>query len=144
VTEIGRVADDEAHAHALLGTVGSTFEPSVVEADAEAMTALGVDLGKIAAASQRASEQSLGRIRRDQGLRCRVVSAQNVAAAIARRRSRHTTRMVVNRIAWTLTTALFFLVAIALFVSGYNGYGGVFIAVACAAAVNLIPVDSAD
>jgi hypothetical protein len=52
--------------------------------------------------------------------------------------------MVVNRIAWTLTTALFFLVAIALFVSGYNGYGGVFIAVACAAAVNLIPVDSAD
>lgn len=48
--------------------------------------------------------------------------------------------MVVNRIAWTLTTALFVLVAIALFISGYDGYGGVFIAVAVAAAVNLVPV----
>lgn len=47
--------------------------------------------------------------------------------------------MVVNRIAWTLTAAFFVLVAVALFVSGYDGYGGVFLAVAAAAAVNLIP-----
>lgn len=52
--------------------------------------------------------------------------------------------MVVNRIAWTLTTALFVLVAIALFISGYDGYAGVFIAVACAAAVNLIPLGDSE
>jgi hypothetical protein len=48
--------------------------------------------------------------------------------------------MVVNRIAWSLTTALFVVVSGALFVSGYDGYGGVFLAVAAAAAVNLIPL----
>jgi hypothetical protein len=48
--------------------------------------------------------------------------------------------MVVNRIAWISTTALFVVVAIALFISGYDGYGGVFLAVAAAAAVNLIPL----
>ncbi|MGH2959463.1 MAG: hypothetical protein ACRDKE_07640 [Solirubrobacterales bacterium] len=47
--------------------------------------------------------------------------------------------MVVNRIAWSVTTALFVIVAISLFLSGYDGYGGVFLAVAGAAAVNLIP-----
>jgi hypothetical protein len=47
--------------------------------------------------------------------------------------------MVVNRIAWSVTTALFVIVAITLFLSGYDGYGGVFLAVAAAAAVNLIP-----
>lgn len=49
--------------------------------------------------------------------------------------------MVVNRIAWSLTTALFVIVSISLFVSGYDGYGGVFLAVAVAAAVNLVPFD---
>jgi hypothetical protein len=48
--------------------------------------------------------------------------------------------MVANRIAWTFTTALFFVTAVTLFVSGYDGYGGVFLAVTAAAAVNLIPV----
>ncbi|MGK2878050.1 MAG: hypothetical protein ACSLFF_05685 [Solirubrobacterales bacterium] len=47
--------------------------------------------------------------------------------------------MVVNRIAWSVTTALFAIVSISLFVSGYDGYGGVFLAVAGAAGVNLIP-----
>ncbi|MBI2691362.1 MAG: hypothetical protein HYX29_05415 [Solirubrobacterales bacterium] len=47
--------------------------------------------------------------------------------------------MVANRIAWSVTAALFVIVAITLFLSGYNGYGGVFLAVAAAAAVNLIP-----
>jgi hypothetical protein len=50
--------------------------------------------------------------------------------------------MVVNRIAWSLTTALFVIVSVALFLSGYQGYGGVFLAVAAAAAVNLIPFES--
>lgn len=47
--------------------------------------------------------------------------------------------MAANRIAWSLTTALFVITSIALFVSGYDGYGGVFLAVAAAAAINLVP-----
>lgn len=49
--------------------------------------------------------------------------------------------MVANRVAWSLTATFFVLVAIALFFSGYVGYGGVFLAVAAAAGVNLIPLD---
>ena len=52
--------------------------------------------------------------------------------------------MVVNRIAWSLTTAMFVIVSGVLFVSGYQGYGGVFLAVAAAAAVNLIPFNGGD
>lgn len=47
--------------------------------------------------------------------------------------------MSVTQIAWSTTTAAFVLVSIALFLSGYDGYGGVFLAVAAAAAVNLLP-----
>ncbi|MFY9264423.1 MAG: hypothetical protein WAO61_03230 [Solirubrobacterales bacterium] len=47
--------------------------------------------------------------------------------------------MLVGRIAWSITTAMFVATAIALFLSGYNGYAGVFLAVALAAAVNLLP-----
>ena len=46
--------------------------------------------------------------------------------------------MAANRIAWSLTTAFFVLTALALLISGYDGYAGVFLAVAVAAAVNLI------
>lgn len=52
--------------------------------------------------------------------------------------------MVTDRLPWSLATALFVLVAVALFVSGYDGYGGVFLAVAAAAAVNLVPVVPAE
>lgn len=52
--------------------------------------------------------------------------------------------MAANRIAWSLTTLLFVLTAIALFISGYDGYGGVFLAVAAAAAVNLLNFDPDD
>lgn len=45
--------------------------------------------------------------------------------------------MEVGRIAWSLTTLMFVVVAAILFASGYDGYGGVFLAVAAAAAVNL-------
>lgn len=48
--------------------------------------------------------------------------------------------MVVNRIAWSATTALFVVTSIVLLISGYDGYAGVFLAVAAAAAVNLIPL----
>lgn len=47
--------------------------------------------------------------------------------------------MAANRIAWGITTALFVIVAVALLISGYDGYAGVFLAVAIAAGVNLIP-----
>lgn len=56
------------------------------------------------------------------------------------RRFGHNVQMAVNRIAWSITSALFVIAAIALFLSGYDGYGGVFLAVAAAAAVNLIPL----
>ena len=45
--------------------------------------------------------------------------------------------MLAGRIAWSLTTLMFIVTAVALFASGYQGYGGVFLAVAIAAAVNL-------
>lgn len=48
--------------------------------------------------------------------------------------------MAVNRIAWSLTTAMFLIAALVLFLSGYKGYGGVFVAVAASAAINLIPL----
>lgn len=52
---------------------------------------------------------------------------------------RHNNRMPVGRIAWFVTTLMFISVAVALFASGYDGYGAVFMAVAAAAAVNLLP-----
>lgn len=51
--------------------------------------------------------------------------------------------MAVNRIAWSLTTAMFLITALVLFLSGYKGYGGVFIAVAVSAAINLVPLKRA-
>jgi hypothetical protein len=52
--------------------------------------------------------------------------------------------MAANRIAWSLTTLLFVITALALFAAGYDGYGGVFLAVAAAAAVNLLPLGAGD
>ncbi len=43
------------------------------------------------------------------------------------------------RLTWAITTGVFTIVAVVLFFSGYDGYGGVFLAVAAAAAVNLAP-----
>lgn len=45
--------------------------------------------------------------------------------------------MPLSRIAWTVTVVASLLTAVLLFVSGYNGYGGVAIAVAASAAINL-------
>lgn len=45
--------------------------------------------------------------------------------------------MPLNRIAWLLTVAAAFITALLLFISGYNGYGAVAVAVGLCAAINL-------
>lgn len=52
---------------------------------------------------------------------------------------RQTIRVDFERVTWAVTVAIFSVVAITLFFSGYDGYGGVFLCVAAAAAVNLLP-----
>jgi hypothetical protein len=42
-----------------------------------------------------------------------------------------------NRIAWLVTVGAAFITALLLFLSGYNGYGAVAIAVGLSAAINL-------
>ena len=42
-----------------------------------------------------------------------------------------------NRIAWLVTVAAALITAVLLFLSGYNGYGAVAIAVGLSAAINL-------
>jgi hypothetical protein len=45
--------------------------------------------------------------------------------------------MPLQRIAWLVTVAAALITALLLFVSGYNGYGALAIAVGAAAAINL-------
>ena len=45
--------------------------------------------------------------------------------------------MSLQRIAWLLTVAAALVTALLLFVSGYNGYGALAIAVGMCAAINL-------
>ena len=47
--------------------------------------------------------------------------------------------MSLNRIAWLVTVGAALITALLLFISGYNGYGAVAIAVGLSAAINLIP-----
>ena len=47
--------------------------------------------------------------------------------------------MSFNRIAWLVTVGAALITALLLFLSGYNGYGAVAIAVGLSAAINLIP-----
>ena len=44
-----------------------------------------------------------------------------------------------HRIAWLVTVGAALVTALLLFISGYNGYGAVAIAVGLSAAINLIP-----
>ncbi|HEX5853760.1 MAG TPA: hypothetical protein VFY36_11785 [Solirubrobacteraceae bacterium] len=46
--------------------------------------------------------------------------------------------MTVERIAWITTVIVALLTAILLLISGYNGYAGLGLAVAIAAAINLL------
>ena len=45
--------------------------------------------------------------------------------------------MPLSRIAWLVTVATCLLATVILFLSGYDGYAGVLLAVALAAAINL-------
>ena len=47
--------------------------------------------------------------------------------------------MSFNRIAWLVTVGAALVTALLLFISGYNGYGAVAIAVGLSAAINLVP-----
>jgi hypothetical protein len=47
-----------------------------------------------------------------------------------------------NRIAWLVTVGAALITALLLFVSGYNGYGVVAVAVGLSAAINLLPLKS--
>jgi hypothetical protein len=46
--------------------------------------------------------------------------------------------MPLSRISWWVTVGLCLLAAVLLIVNGYSGYSGVLLAVAAAAAVNLL------
>jgi hypothetical protein len=46
-------------------------------------------------------------------------------------------RVPLNRIAWLLTVAAALITAVLLFLSGYNGYGALAVAVGLCAAINL-------
>jgi hypothetical protein len=50
---------------------------------------------------------------------------------------RQDARVPLQRIAWLLTVAAALITALLLFVSGYNGYGALAIAVGLCAAINL-------
>ena len=50
---------------------------------------------------------------------------------------REDARVSFNRIAWLVTVAAALVTALLLFLSGYNGYGAVAIAVGLSAAINL-------
>jgi hypothetical protein len=46
-------------------------------------------------------------------------------------------RVPLNRIAWLVTVAAALITALLLFLSGYNGYGALAVAVGLSAAINL-------
>jgi hypothetical protein len=46
-------------------------------------------------------------------------------------------RVPLNRIGWLVTVGAALITALLLFLSGYNGYGALAIAVAASAAINL-------
>jgi hypothetical protein len=52
-------------------------------------------------------------------------------------RDRENSRVPLSRIAWLVTVAVCILTAIILFIDDYAGYGGVALAVAVSAAINL-------
>jgi hypothetical protein len=51
--------------------------------------------------------------------------------------SENTQPVPLSRIAWIVTVALCLIAALVLLLSGYNGYAGIALAVALAAAINL-------
>jgi hypothetical protein len=53
-------------------------------------------------------------------------------------RIRNNVHMAIERIAWIVTVFVALLTALLLLISGYNGYAGLGLAVAIAAAINLL------
>ena len=68
-------------------------------------------------------------------LRYKVPDATSATGPV--RRIREDARMPLQRIAWLVTVAAALITALLLFVSGYNGYGALAIAVGLSAAINL-------
>jgi hypothetical protein len=54
------------------------------------------------------------------------------------RPARHNSRVPLSRISWLVTVGLCLIVALLLLVNGYVGYFAILLAVAAAAAVNLL------
>jgi hypothetical protein len=46
--------------------------------------------------------------------------------------------MTITRVAWIVTVLVALLTALLLLLSGYTGYAGLGVAVACSAAINLL------
>ena len=67
VAVVARVALDHAQAGAALTAALGALHALVVDRDAKALASLRVELGEVAAAGQRHSEDSLGQWRLDQG-----------------------------------------------------------------------------
>ncbi|HTZ88293.1 MAG TPA: hypothetical protein VMB05_16635 [Solirubrobacteraceae bacterium] len=57
--------------------------------------------------------------------------------ASSRQAIRHNARMSVTRVAWLVTVLIALLTGLLLLLAGYNGYAGLGLAVAIAAAINL-------
>jgi hypothetical protein len=55
-----------------------------------------------------------------------------------RRAIRHNGEVSFERVAWSLTVLVALITALLLLLSGYNGYAGLGLAVAIAAAINLL------
>ena len=49
--------------------------------------------------------------------------------------------MPLSKIAWLVTVGILLIAAVLVLIAGYLGYFGVLIAVAAAAAVNLLPIE---
>jgi hypothetical protein len=69
---------------------------------------------------------------------CAAIKRRRLRAETAGRPSGQNTGVPLSRISWLVTVGICLIAALLLLVNGYYGYSGVLLAVALAAAVNLI------
>jgi hypothetical protein len=67
----------------------------------------------------------------------RIQDGGDASSATGPQKMRQDARVPLNRIGWLVTVAAALITALLLFLSGYNGYGAIAIAVAASAAINL-------
>jgi hypothetical protein len=67
----------------------------------------------------------------------RIQGGGDASSATGPQEMSHDARVPLNRIGWLVTVAAALITALLLFLSGYNGYGALAIAVAASAAINL-------